>query len=303
MSETSKLLFIFNPYSGKANVKNHLFEIVDSFTKAGNLVTVYPTQKPNDCREYVAEHALEYESIIVSGGDGTLNEAVAGLFDCEGKYGKPTTETKIGYIPSGSTNDFASSLRIPKSISGAIKTAVEGTAHSFDVGLFNGRPYNYVAAFGLFTKVSYATPQELKNALGHQAYILESILSLTELKSYTITVKNGDEEYTETYVYGMVANSVQVGGVKNLSGKDIRLDDGLFEVLLVKEAKNPLQMQQIVNGLIMHEENQMVRHFKTNNISFVSDEPVAWVLDGEFGGDVCEAKIEVVANKINYILK
>lgn len=298
----NKLLFIFNPFSGKANVKNHLFEITDSLTKAGHLVTVYPTQKSNDCREYIREHGSEYQSIVVSGGDGTLNEAVAGLMDLEAQTGISTADIPLGYIPSGSTNDFAASLRIPKTISGAIKNIVDGKAFKCDVGLFNERPFNYVAAFGIFTEVSYATPQDLKNTLGHQAYILEGLKSFSNQKSFTMTVKLDGEEFTDTYIYGMVTNSKQVGGIKNITGKDVELNDGLFEVVLVKEPKNPIQLQEAFNGLVKPEDNGTVRHFKTNKVTFYCEEEVAWVLDGEFGGNNRLANIDVIKEKISYIV-
>lgn len=291
-----KLLFLFNPMSGKANAKEHLFEIVDAFTKEGYLVTVYPTQRQNDGFSYAREHSDEYDMVVCSGGDGTLNETVSGML-CNGDC-----EAALGYIPSGSTNDFAVSLQIPKTLNGALRNILEGKEFLCDVGSFNGRYFNYVAAFGLFTEVSYATPQELKNVLGHQAYIIESIKSLSNQKRYRICIESGDFKSEDVYVYGMVSNSKQVGGMKGITGKNVKLNDGLFEVMLIKAPKNPLDMQLMVNGFLLQENNDMVVRFKTDEITFVSEDAIPWVLDGEFGGNQTEVTVKVFKERVKYIL-
>ena len=290
-----RLLFIFNPWSGKAHVKDHLFEITAEFAKAGYLVTVYPTQRSRDCYEYVLRCAGEYDVIVCSGGDGTLNEAVAGMMDSG-------CDRPMGYIPSGSTNDFASSLLIPKTVSHAVKNIIEGTPYLCDVGSFNGRWFNYVAAFGIFTEVSYATPQQLKNTFGHPAYIIESVKSFASLKSYQLKVQMGDMVIEDKFIYGMVANSKSVGGMKGLTGKEIKLDDGLFEVILIKGPKNPVEFQTMFNGFIFQNDNSMVMHFKCSDISFTSEEQIPWVLDGEFGGNQTKVNIRVENKKVRYLL-
>lgn len=292
-----KLLFIFNPWSGKARVKDHLFEISDEFTKAGYLVTTYPTQRMLDCYNFIKSNGNNYDIIVSSGGDGTLNETVAGVLDgnCD--------NVLLGYIPTGSTNDFATSLLIPKTVSRAVQNIIHGTEYKCDVGSFNGRWFNYVAAFGAFTDVSYATPQTLKNALGHQAYVIESLKSFSNLKPYKIKVRTKDLEIEDTFLYGMVSNSKSVGGMKFLSGKNVVLNDGYFEVVLVGSPKNPLEFQELVNGLLFQEHNSIVRHIKCDEISFYSEENVSWVLDGEFGGEQKEVNITVKQNKVKYLLE
>ena len=290
-----RLLFIFNPWSGEAHVKDHLFEITDEFAKAGYLVTVYPTQRSRDCYEYLLKCAGEYDVIVCSGGDGTLNEAVAGMIDSG-------CDRPMGYIPSGSTNDFASSLLIPKTVSHAVKNIIEGTPYLCDVGSFNGRWFNYVAAFGIFTEVSYATPQQLKNTFGHPAYIIESVKSFASLKSYQLKMQMGDMVIEDKFIYGMVANSKSVGGMKGLTGKEIKLDDGLFEVILIKGPKNPVEFQTMFNGFIFQNDNSMVMHFKCSDISFTSEEQIPWVLDGEFGGNQTDVNIRVENKKVRYLL-
>ncbi len=290
-----RLLFIFNPWSGKAHVKDHLFDITDELSKAGYLVTVYPTQRSKDCYEYLKKHTKDYDVIVCSGGDGTLNEAVAGMIDSG-------TDRPIGYIPSGSTNDFASSLLIPKTVTHAVKNIVDGTEYLCDVGSFNGRWFNYVAAFGLFTEVSYATPQQLKNTFGHQAYIIESVKSFASLKAYQLKVEFADKVIEDKFIYGMVANSKSVGGMKGLTGKEIKLDDGLFEVILIKGPKNPVEFQTMFSGFIFQNDNSMVMHFKCSEVSFSSEEQIPWVLDGEFGGNQTEVKVRVENKRVRYLL-
>ena len=181
-----KLLFIFNPHSGKGLIKNKLLEIVDIMVKADYEVTIYPTQSKGDAQNHVREEAKNYDLIVCSGGDGTLDEAVSGMMESEEK-------TLLGYIPAGSTNDFANSLRIPKSMLKAANVAVKGRRFPVDIGYFNGDSFVYVAAFGLFTAVSYQTSQQLKNVLGHAAYILEGMKQLLDIPVYKMRVEYDDE--------------------------------------------------------------------------------------------------------------
>lgn len=238
-----KLLFVYNPHSGKGLIKNKLCEILDIFAKAGYEMTVCPTQHAMDGYDKVCGADGRYDLIVCSGGDGTLNEVISAVMThCMAK-------PKIGYIPAGSTNDFAKSLGIPKDMVKAAKLISNDNSFLCDIGVMNGRFFNYVAAFGAFTDVSYKTPQSMKNVLGHQAYIVESLKSLSKIKAYNMKVTCNDITITGNYIYGMVANSKSVGGMKGITGKNILLDDGLFEVILVREAKNPLELQQIVAGL------------------------------------------------------
>lgn len=201
-----KLLFIFNPHSGKGLIKNKLLEIVDIMVKADYEVTIYPTQSKGDAQNHVREEAKNYDLIVCSGGDGTLDEAVSGMMESEEK-------TLLGYIPAGSTNDFANSLRIPKSMLKAANVAVKGRRFPVDIGYFNGDSFVYVAAFGLFTAVSYQTSQQLKNVLGHAAYILEGMKQLLDIPVYKMRVEYDDEVLEDEFIYGMITNSISVGGI------------------------------------------------------------------------------------------
>jgi len=281
-----KLLFVFNPFSGKAQIKNHLFEIVDTMTKAGYEVTIYPTQCANDAREKVEKEAVGYDLVVCSGGDGTLDETVAGLMNYEKRI-------PLGYIPAGSTNDFATSLGIPKEMEKAAQVAVNGQPFSCDVGWFNGNNFVYVAAFGLFTEVSYKTSQEWKNVLGHAAYILEGIKSLHEIPSFRMQVEFNNCCIQDEFIYGMITNSTSVGGFKGMTGKDVELNDGIFEVTLIKKPRNPIELNEIIASLVnLVDDTDMIYSFKTRQVKFTAKKEIPWTLDGEYGGDHVEVEIK-----------
>lgn len=291
-----KLLFVYNPHSGKGLIKNKLCEILDIFAKAGYEMTVCPTQHAMDGYDKVCEADGKYDLIVCSGGDGTLNEVISAVMTH--RMAKP----KIGYIPAGSTNDFAKSLGIPKDMVKAAKLISNDNSFLCDVGVMNERFFNYVAAFGAFTDVSYKTPQSMKNVLGHQAYIVESLKSLSKIKAYNMKVTCNDITITGNYIYGMVANSKSVGGMKGITGKNILLDDGLFEVILVREAKNLLELQQIVAGLFSkNQDSPMVDRFKASKVIFESDKSISWTLDGEYADDHQLVEIDVCPKAINII--
>lgn len=281
-----KMLFVFNPRSGKAQIKNKLLGILDIFTKAGYRVEVHVTQKRLDAKQVITERGGEMDLIICSGGDGTLNEAVCGLMELEER-------PVIGYIPTGSTNDFAASLNISKNMLEAAEAAVNGAPFAFDIGTFNERYFTYVAAFGLFTDVPYMTPQEAKNVLGHQAYLLEGVKRLSGIKPCRMEFKWKDGEVEGDFIYGMISNARSIGGFKNLTAKDSELDDGIFEVMLVKMPKNPIDLGEIVSGILLADsETDYIYRFKTDELYVSSDPAIDWVLDGEFGGSQQEVKIK-----------
>jgi YegS/Rv2252/BmrU family lipid kinase len=224
--------------------------------------------------------------IVCSGGDGTLNEVVSGLMELPQK-------PVLGYIPSGSTNDFSQGMRIPKDMLEAAAVAINGMPISVDIGGFGKKKFIYIAAFGAFTDVSYMTPQEMKNILGHQAYLLKAARQLTSLRAYHMKVTYDTGELEGDFIYGMVTNSISVGGMKRLTGKNVVLDDGLFEVTLVRQPKNPMDIQMIMSSLIGFDvKTDAVYSFKTSKIEFQSDEKVQWVLDGEYGAAPKKVKIE-----------
>lgn len=273
-----KLLFLFNPFSGKGLIKNKLLEIVDSFIKNGYEVTIHPTQRPQDAQEQVERYAGEYQLVVCSGGDGTLDEVVSGMMRREQKV-------PIGYIPSGSTNDFACSLKIPKNMAKAAQLAVSGIPFSCDIGNFNREYFVYIAAFGLFTDVSYATSQEQKNRIGHIAYIIEGIKRIPVVQSYHLRISYADQEIEGDFVYGMITNSVSAGGFRNITGKNVKLNDGFFEVTLIQMPKSPLELNEIIASLTnLIDNTDLIYTFKTDCLKVEAEEEIAWTLDGEYGG-------------------
>ena len=246
-----KLLFVLNPHAGKARVKNKLSWIVDYYIKQGFRVEVYMTQERGDGARVITELAGETDHLVVSGGDGTMNEAVTGLMRLP-KEKRPT----LGYIPAGTTNDFARSLNLPKNIGKAAELSVLLPACPTDIGQFEDAYFTYVAGFGAFTDVSYLTSQDSKNVLGHQAYIFEGLKKISEIKSRHVKVFYGDQELEDDFLVGLVTNSVSVAGFKKISGPDVELDDGLFEVVLIRDPKNPLDLTRMVQELFLDEANQ-----------------------------------------------
>ena len=281
-----KALFIYNPNAGKGLLKPKLSDIIDIIVKAGYEVVVYPTQKYKDAYYKVKTFTEEYDRVICSGGDGTLDEVVTGMM-------KRKKKIPVGYIPTGTTNDFASSLHIPKNLLQAASTAAEGREFPCDIGRFNGDVFVYIAAFGLFTDVSYETKQEMKNVLGHLAYVLEGAKRLFNIPSYKVKVTHDDEVIEDEFVYGMVTNSRSVGGFRNLIGKQVGFDDGVFEVTLIKTPKNPIELQEIIAALMIEQmDSKYMYTFKSGRIMFESIEEIPWTLDGEFGGEHDEVVVE-----------
>jgi len=289
-----KLLLVVNPTAGRGGIAGKVLECASVFQNAGYEVTLYVTQEAQDAVRAVSARAGDFERIVCAGGDGTLSEVVTGLMSADAR---PT----LGYIPAGTTNDFAQSLGIPKSPVDAARIAAGNTLQALDIGKFNGRYFNYVAAFGVFTEASYATPQQSKNIFGRTAYILEGIKSLVNIRQHHISV-SCDELSTEgSFIYGMVSNTKSVGGFK-FSQDGVALDDGLYEVLLVHSVENPMELQWLVNDLLTHniDSNRFV-YCRTSHVVFESDDEVPWTLDGEFGGSIKRAEIENFSRAITFV--
>lgn len=284
-----KMLFIFNPQSGKGQIKNKLLDILLLFVKKGYKVEVYPTQKKGDAMEITKKTSKQYDRIVISGGDGTLNEVVNGLSFIE-KDKRPS----VGYIPAGTTNDFASNLKIPKNMIKAAELAVGENVFNCDIGLFGDKKFLYVAAFGVLTDVAYSTPQMNKNYFGQLAYILEGMKKLPNLKSYDIEVTTEDDNYSGKFIFGMASNTNYVAGIKTRTGLRADLNDGLFEVFLIKSPKNIMEFQLAISDLISQNfSSERFLIFRTKKARFKFSEEVPWTLDGEFGGDIEDVEISL----------
>ena len=291
------MLFVFNPKAGKGKIKTHMLDIVDIFSSHDYEIIIRSTQAPRDAYEKAKEYANSVDMIVCSGGDGTLDEVVTGIMEAE-------SSVPIGYIPAGSTNDFANSLFMPKNMTKVAEMIMEEELYHCDIGRFNQKTFAYVAAFGLFTDVSYETDQDLKNVLGHVAYVLEGVKRLFDIKSYHMKVTSDEVQAEDDFIVGMITNSRSVGGFKNLTGKNVDMNDGLFEVTLIAHPKNPLQLQEIITALVMAEDNtDLIYSFKTKKLTIESDEEVPWTLDGEFGGDHSYVDIENRHKALNLYLK
>ena len=249
-----------------------------------------------DAYEQVKKYADKVDLIVCSGGDGTLDEVVTGITEVGSKV-------PVGYIPAGSTNDFANSLFMPKNMLDAASMIMKEEIYRCDVGRFNSQTFAYVAAFGLFTDVSYETSQDLKNILGHLAYVLEGAKRLLDIKAYHMKVTTENGVIEDNFIYGMVTNSRSVGGFKNLT-KDVDMNDGLFEVTLIVQPKNPLEMQEIIRNLLNMEDNSdLIYSFKARKLTVEAEEEVAWTLDGEYGGSPRLVEIENLQQALNLCLK
>lgn len=294
------MLFVYNPRAGKAQIRSNLLDIIDIFVKAGYEVTAYPTQAPGDAVKAVRERRRGYDIVVCSGGDGTLDEVVTGMMQSEEKL-------PIGYVPAGSTNDFANSLGIPRNMTKAADIVVNGGNFGCDIGAFNNDTFIYVAAFGIFTDVSYETKQDIKNVLGHAAYLLEGVKRLSSIRSYKMKISYDDITIEEEFIYGMITNSNSVGGFKGITGKAVELNDGLFEVTLIRKPSIATEMNNIITALVDKKvHSDFIQSFKTSRLVIESEEDVAWTLDGEYGGahnytviQNCSRAIEIkVPNKL-----
>lgn len=283
-----KMLFVFNPHSGKGQIRFHLLQILDLFTKNGYEVTAHPTQEKLDAFRTVVETGSDFDVIVTSGGDGTLNETIKGLMQLDRKI-------PLGYIPAGTMNDFASSLGIPKNMPKAAEKIVRGETAEVDIGSFNDEFFTYVAGFGAFTDVSYETPQQMKNVFGSLAYIAEALRlkRLSSTKSYRVKLSYDGNVIEDDFIYGMMCNSISVGGFKGLGGKDVLLNDGILEGLFIKMPKSLAELQQIINALLARElDSEYFYCIKTSAAEISSEEDISWTLDGEFGGDLKNVSIK-----------
>ena len=259
--------------------------IIDIFTKAGYTVTARPTQKAGDGKDAVMTRSGDYDLVVCSGGDGTLDEVVTGMMMRQDRI-------PIGYVPAGTTNDFARSLKISGNMIKAATDIVNGRNYACDVGVFNDDIFVYIAAFGLFTDVSYETNQQIKNVLGHLAYLLEGVKRISSVPCYHLRICCDDRELEGDYMFGMVTNSRSVGGFSKITGKNVDLNDGLFEVTLIKMPYNMIELNLILTSILGHKiHSDYMQCFKTASIRIEADEEIPWTLDGEFGGKHKEVSI------------
>lgn len=282
-----KLLFIYNPHAGKGQARAHLSDMLDAFTKAGWLVCAHPTQGPADATAVAADLGGGFDRVVCCGGDGTLHEVVTGLMALERR-------PVVGYVPAGSTNDFARNLSLPRGFRAMAASAAAGAPLPVDIGRFNDRFFVYVAAFGAFTDVSYDTPQPFKNMFGHLAYLLEGVTRLGSIQAYHLKVEHDGGVLEGEYIFGMVSNTVSVGGFKGPASNEVKLDDGLFEAVLIKQPTSPAELQSVIRSLLQMspDGSDTVTGLRTGRLKIACDQALPWTLDGEYGGAHKTADIE-----------
>ena len=281
-----KMLFLINPVSGKLVLNDSLMEVIEVFANGDYEINVRLTKNKDDMIE-TAKNADQYDIVVCCGGDGTLNIVAGAVYE-------KGADTLIGYIPGGTTNDFANSRRIDTVAVGEAKQIVEGNIRDTDLGLLNGLPFVYVAAFGMFSDVSYMTSRELKQNLGHAAYLLEGLKSIGTAKPYNARITYDGGIIEGDFIYGMVSNSRRVGGFEMPIMQNVLYDDGEMEMLIVRHPKSAADIQKIINSLVTQTpDDSMVYMFKTTKAHIESIEDIPWSLDGEYGGSYADAVIEV----------
>ncbi|MCI9512344.1 YegS/Rv2252/BmrU family lipid kinase [Oscillospiraceae bacterium 50-60] len=285
--EPKKLLMIVNPRAGRHKSRGPLFDAAAILSQAGYLLSIHnTTARPGDAAETAASAGGTYDAVAAVGGDGTLNEVVNGLMrlDCP---------PLLGYLPQGSTNDFASSLRLPGKPAEAAAAMVSGTPRRLDVGRWNERYFVYVASFGAFTRSSYTASQAAKNALGHFAYILEGMKDLNSLRPYRVKLTADGEVLDGEYLFGAVCNSTSIGGLMKLEEERVVLDDGKFELLLIPNPRTPADLQNLVVALLNQQydsEGLVFRH--VSSVHLETEEKLPWSLDGEYAPSLPAVDIE-----------
>lgn len=287
-------LFIYNPNSGQRIINEQLPWIIDYLSEKEYLTSIYATQAPRDASKIIGKYGENFEEIIVAGGDGTLDEAIAAV-------SKAKIDPLISYIPTGSTNDFSKSLKIPTDVERAVKLASRGYQKRIDIGQIDDKFFVYVAAFGSISDVSFDTDQDAKNIFGRSAYIIEGLkkaLPLSNITSYKMDVLVDDENIKGDFIHFMVTNSVSVGGFEGITGDNVSLSDGVFELTMVRRPQSLADVNKIISGLTNREDNDMLIFRQGSHFEVKTDQKVSWSLDGEYGGTSTFAQIDALKEKV-----
>jgi len=291
-----KALIIINPRAGTRQANRVFVDIIDIFCKAGYNVEATTTGGRGNATRIARERAGEFDLVAAIGGDGTFNEVVAGMIESG-------ADTPIGYIPAGSTNDFANSLHLSKDILQAAWDAAYGSPVAIDVGSFNGRYFSYVASFGAFTRASYEAPQSIKNALGHVAYVLEGIKDLPSIRPEKLWIKMEDGVYGGDYLFGAISNSTSVGGVLSLDENVVDMSDGKLEVLLIRNSTSLLELNQVVMNLTSGVyDSPLISFFSSSEMEISADKEMPWTLDGEYQPGSDKIIVKNIHNAVRIIL-
>ena len=298
--DKKKILLIVNPCAGRNKTRTGTFDIVDKFSAADYDFDVKTTTGPGDATGIVEKYIGDNDMVVCCGGDGTFNETINGVM-------RLPRRVPIGYIPAGSTNDLANTIGLPTDISLATDTIIEGHKNAYDIGLFNNRFFAYIASFGAATSLSYTTPQWLKNSLGHAAYMINGFVFniipiLRSLKPIHARIEYDGKELEDDFYFGSISNSTSVGGLFKFDRNDVKLDDGKFEVLLVRNLSSPLESFGLLGKIRRKDyDGDKIIYFKTSNLKITFDKEVPWTLDGEYGGDNREVYFSVLNRAIDVV--
>ena len=292
-----KLLLIVNPCSGRAKMRGELLRVTEILSLGGYDVTVYPTKAKADATKRVeAIKNNEFEKIVVCGGDGTLNEVITGIMSA-------SLDCTLGYIPAGTLNEWSTGLRISKSIPTAAKDIINGMPIQLDIGKFGNKYFSYTASFGAFTEASYSAPQDIKNVLGQAAYFFEGIKSLTNIKPIHLKFSFDGKEVEGDYLFGAISNSMSVGGIVKFKEATVKLNDGLFEVMLIKNPSSIMEFQSIVDGILRQDLSRNgIEFFHTDSITIEGGKNVSWTLDGEYSEGESVIEVKNIKQAIKFIV-
>lgn len=291
-----KMLYIINPIAGRLHPKNNQKNVIKLFQDYGYNVTTKKTASKGHATDLVLKYGYNQDIIVCSGGDGTLNEVISGVM----KLGKDIT---LGYIPSGTTNDFASSLNLSDRMETAAMTIINGQTRTVDIGLFgDSRYFSYIASFGAFTGSSYSTPQSYKNVIGHLAYVLEGMKDIPNIRPYHVRVETDNNTFEGDYIFGAVSNSISIGGLLKLDSNSVDLNDGLFEIILIKNPKTPLDISRMLISIKKRDyKDKLIQFVKAKEATFYMNEPIPWSIDGEYEAGVKTVKIQNIPNAIRIL--
>ena len=282
-----KLMLIVNPAAGRGGYKVNFAEALHTLDLGGYRTTLFFTSGRGEATEFAARHAGNFDTVACIGGDGTLSEVLAGLMQLD-------SPPPVGYMPMGTANDVATTLGLPKNDTvSAARRILNGEPHPFDVGGFDYDKYfAYIAAFGAFTEVSYATPQNQKKLLGHLAYVLQGMAALPKLESYNTRVEYDDGVFEGRLVYGSMSNSTSVAGIVRLPEEMVCLGDGESELVLVKDPGSVVGFGEIVDSVLSQRfDSDKLLILHTKKAKFTFEKPVAWTRDGEAGGEYSEIEL------------
>jgi YegS/Rv2252/BmrU family lipid kinase len=291
-----RILFIVNPSSGTVKIKDSLLEVCQIFCEAGYELTLNVTKYISESIKETIDNQSNYDLIICCGGDGTFNSMISSLVALENR-------PFIGYIPSGSTNDFARSIGLTGSATEIARKIVSGKPQTIDIGAFNQYYFSYVASFGAFTEASYNTPQSLKNRLGHLAYVLEGVKDLSTIEPCPMKIVNGDTVIEGNYIWGAVCNSTSIGGMIRLNTDIVDFNDGLFEVMLIKMPKNLIDLTKIVVSINTQDyDPETITFFQASEVFIYPETEIPWTLDGEYAPGSREIHIRNIPNALQLVL-